>query len=398
MVSAGAAFLLATAALSNSGCHRSFLDDVPDGGPLEPVDSGPETDGGPPPCCTNWQFDKRATVEGFGAAATVTPRLINLGDTLAVVVTGPSDPLGPSGAHLVRFSLDLTTQDAPVPVTSGSFTWGQPAGGGDRLAVCWGGESGNVARLYDSVGGALSPTVTLDAVVQSPCIDSAFSDAAGPGSRWAFAYVQASEILRVRILDDTTLLSIASVDVPVDTDTPSASLVATNDGFALAIAGRETRLLVLDRDGVLRAETRAPISRFVQLVRGRDSLQLLRVVDEAASPGYRREVWYLDAFDPATLDTTGEPLRLGGFEPPPSPTFDATAEMCGAPVLASSTPTFDTVDPLYGLLLRYPDIPSSSPVVGDTSVLVIHRHAYVAFASGSPNPQVQIDHWQCLSP
>lgn len=137
------------AAVMLSGCYlRHGLGDFDAGrdaaiGRDATVDAG--VDAGRPRCCSLWLFDRRLTIDAFDERS-VTPRLVELGGRPAVVVTGPSDPTGPSGAHLVPLEPDLAAYGAPTPVTRGSFTWGQPASSGDRVAVCWGNGDGNVVR------------------------------------------------------------------------------------------------------------------------------------------------------------------------------------------------------------------------------------------------------------
>jgi hypothetical protein len=388
--------LLASAALESAGCylsHRRAGDGgALDGGPAGDLGRDAGTDAAPA-CCVNWSFAGRVTVEGFGDQRTVTPRLIEVDRAPAIVVTGPSDPMGPSGAHLVRLSRDLTTQSMPVSVTSGSFTWGQPVSTGERVAVCWGTDAADVVRLYDAVGEPVSATMTLDSSAHSPCIDGAYS-----GGVFAFVYAHlasdGSHALRVRLVDGATFGVGASVDVPLDTDTQSASLIDTADGFALAAAGPATQLLVFDRTGFPRATLRLGPSRAVQLVRGPDGLKLLRVVEREVSPSRVEDRWILQAFDPLTLAPTAPELDFRGYEPSPSPVFDATADACGVPMLGTSIPSLSRINP-YDPIDMSPDLPSLGASSGDTSVLVLGPDAYVAFSAGSPNTQVRIDHFTC---
>lgn len=386
------------------GCYRSHQRRSGDGGPSDAglrdggplVDAGSDT--GPAVCCSTWTHLRRIAIPLFGDHGTVTPRLLLNGGLPSVVVTGPSDAVGPSGAHLVRLSRDLSEQTPPVAVTTGSFTWGQPVSSGDptsgELAVCWGTDAGDVVRLYDASGRPRSDTGVLDALARSPCIDAAFS-----GGHFAFLYERrnpdGSSFLRARLVDAVTLAIGADVDVPVGTASTAASLAAMDDGFALAVPGTTTVLVTFDTDGVVRAETRLPPSYRVQVVRSAGTLQLVRAFDYA-SPSGPEDGWALDVVDGTTLLPLAPERGLVAFPVGTAPSFDSAVDPCGKPILSTSVPSLAVVLPS--------DIQSISLVdplaiaVGDTSILVLGNDAYTAFSSGEPNPQVQIDHWLCGDP
>ena len=107
------------------------------------------------------------------------------------------------------------------------------------------------------------------------------------------------------------------------------------------------------------------------------------------------DLWLLQSFDPLTMRPLFDERELARFEPPPSPTFDATSDACGTPMLGTSTPSLVRVE-ASGLVEFMPDAPPG-PSYGDTSVLVHGIDAYVAFSANSPslNPQVHVDHYVC---
>ena len=390
---------------ANAGCYLSHQRSS-DGGvsdarpdPDARVDAGADAgrDAGPTTCCTNWRFERRVGLDAFPDRETVTPRLILLGGIPAVVVTGPDDPVGPSGAYLVRLSRTLATQSEAQPVTSGSFTWGQPVSTGDTgdsLAVCWGTDTGDVVSIYDPMGRPVLGPVVMDTAARSPCIDGAFS-AGHIAYVYASRAADGSDVARVRILDGMTLASRATVDLPVTGDSFLASLVALSDGFAVAITGTDTRVVVFDTAGEVRGKTRTGPSRRVRLVLGRGGLQLLRVFERDIAPGRREDVWTLELFDAAgsTLPALAPLRELDAFEPSPSPSFAAATNRCGAPILGTNTPSLVHVLPTELSDRLAPS--ATGPIRGDTSVLVLDDDAYIAFSSGSPESRVQIDHWVC---
>jgi hypothetical protein len=235
--------------------------------------------------------------------------------------------------------------------------------------------------------------VVLDASARSPCIDGAFS-VGHFAYIYAFRLPDGSNVARVRILDGITLAGGATVDLPVDGESFLASLVALTDGFAIAVTGTETQVVVFDSAGGVRDATRAGPSRRVRLVLGREGLLLLRVFDRDVSTGRREDVWTLESLDTATLRPLAPVRELDAFEPSPSPSFAATTDRCGSPILGTNTPSLVHVLPMT---LNERLAPSASgPIRGDTSVLVLDTDAYVAFSSGSPDSHVQIDHWECV--
>jgi len=405
----GVAIVLAALAESwSAGCYLSHTRENADGGVSPRGDAGPATtDGGAdaptPRCCTRWSFDTRVAVEPYWEE-TVTPRLIRLADAPALVATGPEDAVGPSGAHLIRWTRDLRTHEPPVAVTRGSFTWGQPASAGDRFAVCWGTSPGNVARVYDASGVPITGQVTLDENVASPCVASAASV-----GQFAFAYLRREPAtmrssIRVRFVDVATGVVGPAFDSDLVVETQSASLAGTAEGFVMAVAGPlSTRLVMLDSGGRRHADVTLGPSRRVSVAADEASIVLVRVIDRPIAGMRAQDVWIAQAFDPATLERRSAEAEIATYEPVPSPEVSATMSPCGETMLGTTAPALHAVVSLLDGPLVNQYIPGErllGPAVGDASVLVIDDDAYVAFSSTAPvapSPRVQVDHWTCAA-
>jgi hypothetical protein len=233
----------------------------------------------------------------------------------------------------------------------------------------------------------------LDSRVGGPCVDAAYSD-----GKFAFVYaargVDRDTFIRAHVLDATTLAIEGAFDM-ADIPTASASIVPAEGGFTLAVAGAATHVATFDGATLaVRASATLAGSYRVELVEG-DPLQLLRVLERPITPTRSEDLWLLDTLAPTTLRPIVEGRELGGFEPSPSPFFDATGDACGTAFLGTATPSLAQVTPTR-LVDQLPDAPSAGPLRGDTSVLVLARDAYVAFSAGSSRSRVQLDRWVCL--
>lgn len=356
-------------------------------------DSGPRA-----ACCTRWTFDRRVTADYFDDDS-VTPRLIGLEDRPAVVIAGPSDPVGPSGAHLVRYTRDLGTHDAPVAVTRGSFTWGQPASAGDGFAVCWG-SAGNIARTYAPSGAPAAPEEVLSTTAASPCLDAAY----GAGV-FGFAWVgpPSARMLNVRTLNRSSGALGTIVELPMG-ESQAVSMAGIEPGFVVAIPGVETSIFELRGEaGGSWASIGTGPSRATRVLWDGDHVVLIRVFDRPVVGERREDVWTYETFAvPGLMRRVGE-RELARFEPGPSPRFAATVADCGEVMLGTARAELAAIEiePIEGgvrLHTYAPDAPDPGTFVGDSSVLSIGDDAYVAFSSIEPGAfrsRVKIDHWIC---
>lgn len=352
-----------------------------------------------PRCCVRWVFERRLTIDAFDER-TVTPRLVSLAGRPAVVVTGPSDSVGPSGAHLVVLEPDLTRYRRPVPVTRGSFTWGQPASAGDRFAVCWGGSPGDVARVYDSDGNPLTSQTTLAPMAASPCFGAAFL-----GDRFAFAFQEHAAAGRlslvVRLVDSASGEAAERFEIPIVDESQDASLVATREGFAIAVPGDPARLFLIDTRARLVAERTVAAARAMRVVPSGDrGLAVVRIVDRLVDGGRLSGVWTYGLVTLPSLDPSTPPTDILMVEVAPALLFAADEGSCGEMLFAHQGGDLGVVrDPVRPRIEGWHSAPPAGDFVGDTSVLAMADATYVAFASvlpGAFDSVVSVDRWICV--
>lgn len=398
---------------ADAGRDAGRTDGGRDGGPGDagaPRDAGTIPDaritlpdaGTRPACCTEWTFDRRVAVDAFDDDA-VTPRLIRLDDRPAVVVTGPSDPLGPSGAHLVRYTRDLGAREPPVAVTRGSFTWGQPASAGDAFAVCWGrsGSGGNVVRAHTASGTPIDGELVLGTATGSPCVDGAYGSGVYAFA-WAGPTTASPRLLNVRALDRATGALGVTIELPMDVS-QAVSMAATDTGFLVAIPGPETTLAFLLRGASVASMIRLGPSRTVRVLWDGERAILLRVDDRVLDGARRESVWHYESFMLSALAPVHSEV-LASFEGGVTRRFSATIADCGQPMLGSGAAELvvieqePTLPDELRLHTRLPSAPSPGTFVGDTSILAMGDDAYVAFSSTEPGAfrsTVKLDHWTC---
>jgi hypothetical protein len=377
------------ASLALAGCYLSHERG-------EPLDAAPRDVGRPRDvemrapdapvsrCCPAWRFDRTVEVDSF-TEGTVTPRLVPIEGDLGVVVTGPSDAAGPSGAHLVRYQRDLSFHGRPVAVTTGSFTWGQPASSGDLVAVCWGTDGGNVVRAYRVDGTPIAPQALLDPEPETPCVDAVYSE--GEFTFLWLAGIGATARIVGRDGERGAGFSTAAEGVR------SASMAPTPGGVAIALLADEThvvewaaagRSLTLDR------------SEHLRIVRTGHEIALVRTVVREGPVSI--EVIVLHRLDAASLEPIAGPVDLVTFSPT-APRYAATPGTCaGEVMLGTDRPSLAVIAPGGARFDEHVSGGDPGTLMGDTSVLVLGDDAYVAFSSVAPGElerRVRIERYVC---
>lgn len=400
------------AALAASGCWLAHGLGPEDGAPPRdaavPIDAPLDEDAGAPvpACCSAWEHAGRISMAALFDGMTVTPRLMRLrdpeggADRVGLVVTGPSDPIGPSGAHLVLLTRELAMVSGPRPLSRGSFTWGQPVADarGERFAVCWGAAGGNVARVFDALGAPRTEVVTLTTAPESPCVGSAFD-----GARFAFAFYERDIVgaphMSVGSIDPSGSTSAPTWQIETsDEDLPSST---TSSAGRVLVAVADERIFSLDaRTGELLERAQEPGAR-AHVAAHPDGLPRVSMLRVRSDPA--RAPWALSQLDPIDLGAVREERAVTGVDAELAALrLQVTAGTCDDVLVATGRPSLVTLRWRGDAVLAeeaLPREPAPGPRVGDVAVLALGTEdAYVAFSAtpeGALDPIVHLDRYRC---